>query len=215
MAVATLALDAVVLPILLPAWHRQILTAVGICAAVLIVVMLVRPSLYQRQINSTWQVVTALDQSPYGVLWYSDLAIASEYPFFGVGMKNYRVVCPDAAFGPVLGAHDFPRCSTHPHNYYFEWLIAGGIPAVVAFVVAMGLLFRDLLVYGDRRNVLFAGLVTTVLVRLWPVASTSSFFHNWSAIPLFLMIGWALAYLPERHSETEHAVAPGVQPARQ
>ena len=79
----------------------------------------------------------------------------------------------------------------------------------------MGLLIRDLLIYGDRRNVLFAGLVATVLMRLWPLAPTTSFFQNWSAIPLFLMIGWALSYLPERRSATEQVVAPGIQPARQ
>jgi hypothetical protein len=85
----------------------------------------------------------------------------------------------------------------------------------VFFVTAMGLLLRDLLVYGDTRNLLFTGLVATILMRLWPVASTTSFFHNWSAIPLFLTIGWALSYLPEQRSAREQAFAPAVQSARQ
>jgi O-antigen ligase len=215
MSLATLALDVIGLLVLLPHWRRQILLVVGLGAALLFVVMIARPSLYQRQVNSTWHVVTALGQSPYGVLWNSGLAIASEHPIFGVGMRNYRNVCPDPAFGPLLGIHDYPRCSTHPHNYYLEWAIAGGIPALVVFVAAMGLLLRDLLVYGDTRNLLFTGLVATILMRLWPVASTTSFFHNWSAIPLFLTIGWALSYLPERGSAREQAFAPAVQSARQ
>jgi O-antigen ligase len=215
MSLATLGLDVIGLLILLPHWRRQILIVVGLCAALLLVVMIARPSLYQRQVNSTWHVVTALDQSPYGVLWSSGLAIASEHPIFGVGMRNYRIVCPDPALGPLLGIHDYPRCSTHPHNYYLEWAIAGGIPALVFFVTAMGLLLRDLLVYGDTRNLLFTGLVATILMRLWPVASTTSFFHNWSAIPLFLTIGWALSYLPEQRSAREQAFAPAVQSARQ
>ena len=215
MALATLGLDALGLLILLPQWRRQVLIVVGICAALVFLVMFARPSLLERQVNSTWQVVTALDQSQYGVIWNSGLAIASEHPVFGVGMKNYRIVCPDPAFGPLLGVHDLPRCSTHPHNYYLEWLIAGGIPAVVMFVVAIGLLLRDLLAYGDRRNLLFVGLVATILMRLWPLAPTTSFFQNWCAIPLFLTIGWALAYLPQQRSVAEQAGAPGVQAARQ
>jgi O-antigen ligase len=107
--------------------------------------------------------------------------------------------------------HNYPRCSTHPHNYYLEWLIAGGIPALAGFIVAMVLLLRDLLVLGDRRSLLFAGLVATVLMRLWPLAPTTSFFHNWSAIPLFLMVGWALSYLPEQRSTLQQIAAPGVQ----
>ncbi len=215
MSLATLGLDVIGLLILLPQWRRQILIAVGCCAALLLVVMIARPSLYQRQVNSTWQVVSAVDQSPYGVLWSSGLAIASQHPIFGVGMRNYRNVCPDPAFGPLLGVHDYPRCSTHPHNYYLEWMIAGGVPALAAFVVAMGLLLRDLLAYGDTRNLLFTGLVATILMRLWPLASTTSFFHNWSAIPLFLAIGWALSYLPEQRSANQQAFAPTVEAVRQ
>lgn len=209
MSLMTLGLDAAGLLILLPQWRRQILAVVGIGAALMIAVLIVRPSLYERQVNSTLQVVSAIDQSPYGVLWNGGLSIASEYPAFGVGMRNYRIVCPEPQFGPLRSPRDYPRCSTHPHNYYLEWLIAGGVPALAGFLLAMGLLLRDLLVYGDRRSVLFAGLVATILVRLWPVASTTSFFLAWSAIPLFLMIGWALSYLPEQRR------APRVQLARQ
>jgi O-antigen ligase len=203
MSLLTLGLDAVALVILLPRWRRQVLIVAGICATLLFLVVIARPSLYERQVNSTWRVVTAINESAYGVIWNSGVAIASEHPVFGVGMKNYRYVCPDPHFGPLLGANDWPRCSTHPHNYYLEWLIAGGVPALAAFVIAMALLLRDLLVCGDRRDLVFAGLIATIVVRLSPVASTTSFFHNWSAIPLFLMIGWALSYLPENCSVAE------------
>jgi len=214
MALVTLGLDVVGLLVLLPQWRRPILAVVGAGAALLILVIAVKPVIYQREVASTLQIATRFDQSPYGVIWNSDFAIASEYPIFGVGMKNYRYVCPDPSFGPLFPVPNFPRCSTHPHNYYVEWLIAGGIPAFVAFVVAMGLLLRDLLVHGDRRNLLFAGLVATILMRLWPLAPTTSFFLSWSAIPLFLMIGWALSCLPDKRSGGQQAVAPGIQSAR-
>jgi O-antigen ligase len=214
MALATLGLDGVGLLILLPQWRRPILAVFGAAAALLILVIAVEPAIYQREVASSLQIATRFDQSPYGVIWNSDVAIASEYPTFGVGMKNYRYVCPDPSFGPLFPIPNYPRCSTHPHNYYVEWLIAGGIPSLVAFVIAMGLLLRDLLVHGDRRNLLFAGLVATILMRLWPLAPTTSFFLSWSAIPLFLVIGWALSYLPEKRSGGEQAVAPGIQPAR-
>jgi O-antigen ligase len=171
-----------------------------------------RPSIYERQVNSTLQVVAALDESQYGVIWGRGLTIASEHPVLGVGMRNYRVMCPDASFGPMAEPHNFPRCSTHPHNFYLEWMLAGGVPALVVFVGAMALLLRDLFVHGDRRNLLFAGLLATILMRLWP-APTTSFFLAWSAIPLFLVVGWALSYLPQERSIREKASAPGVQAA--
>lgn len=213
MSLGTLGLDAVGLMILLPQWRRQIMLAAGICATFLILVMIAKPSLYERQVNSTLRVAATLGESPYGVIWARGLAIAAEHPAVGVGMRNYRVVCPEPSFGPMQEPHNYPRCSTHPHNYYLEWLIAGGVPALAAFVVAIGLLLRDLLVSGDRGSLLFAGLVATVLMRLWPLAPTTSFFHNWSAIPLFLTIGWALSYLPQERSFSEQAAAPGIQSA--
>jgi len=212
-SLVTLGIDALALLLVAPLWRRQIAIAAAACAAVLLLVAVARPALYQRQVGSTVQVVAKLDQSPYGVIWSRGLAIAEAHPVAGLGMRTYRVVCPDPAFGPLAEPHGYPRCSTHPHNYYLEWLIAGGIPAVAAFVVAMGLLLRDLLMYGDRRSLLFAGLVATVLMRLWPLAPTTSFFHNWSAIPLFLMIGWALSWLPQRRSPVEQNPAPRVQSA--
>jgi O-antigen ligase len=213
-ALATLGLDVLALLLLLPQWRRPILAAAGVGVAAFFLMVIMRPSLYQRQVNSTLHVLTTFDQTPYGVILNRDLAIASAYPWFGVGMKNYRVVCPDPAFGPLAEPHNYERCSTHPHNYYVEWLIAGGVISLAGFLTSMALLLRDLLMNGDRRDLLFAGLVATILMRLWPLAPTTSFFQNWCAIPLFLMIGWALSYLPERRS-TEQAVAPGVEALRQ
>jgi hypothetical protein len=212
-SLATLGIDALALLLVAPMWRRQIAIAAGTCAMLLLVVAVAGPSLYERQIGSTMRVVSNLDQSPYGVIWTRGLAIAADNPAVGLGMRNYRIVCPDPAFGPLAEPHDYPRCSTHPHNYYLEWLIAGGAPALAGFVLAMVLLVRDLLLLGDRRSLLFAGLVATVLMRLWPLAPTTSFFHNWSAIPLFLVVGWALSYLPQQRSALQQTAAPGVQSA--
>ena len=102
MALVTLGLDVVGLLVLLPQWRRPILAVVGAGAALLILVIAVKPVIYQREVASTLQIATRFDQSPYGVIWNSDFAIASEYPIFGVGMKNYRYVCPDPSFGPLF-----------------------------------------------------------------------------------------------------------------
>jgi O-antigen ligase len=210
MALATLVLDAVALVILLPHRRREAMVVAGACAALLLLLIAARPALYQRQVETTWHVLTSLGESHYGVLWRSGLRIAEANPVFGVGMKEFRYVCPDPAYGPLLGPDNFPRCSTHPHNYYVEWTDAGGIPALIGFVVAMLLLLRDLLRFGDRRDLLFSGLVATVLMRLWPVATNTSFFIGWSGIPLFLMVGWALAYLPAPRSLPGKQRAPEV-----
>ena len=96
-SLVTLGIDALALLLVAPLWRRQIAIAAAACAAVLLLVAVARPALYQRQVGSTMQVVAKLDQSPYGVIWSRGLAIAEAHPVAGLGMRTYRVVCPDPA----------------------------------------------------------------------------------------------------------------------
>lgn len=219
MALLTVGLDVVFLAVLFPVWRRRILVAAVAAAAVFALIVALQPALLDRQVLSIWRTASGLGESHYGIIWSRALAIAAEHPIFGVGMHNYRVVCPDPAFGPVDQPDGFARCSTHPHNYYLEWLLAGGIPVLIAFIVVTVLLVRQLLKHGQPRDGLFIGLVATLLMRLWYLASNTSFFLGWSAIPLFLFVGWALAYMPARaqvpamrNASPEGRLADGTEP---
>ena len=198
MALLTVGLDVIFLAVLFPVWRRRILVTAVVAVAVFVLIVALQPALLDRQVFSIWRTASGLGESHYGIIWSRALAIAAEHPIFGVGMHNYRVVCPDLAFGPVDQPDGYARCSTHPHNYYIEWLLAGGIPVLVAFITATVLLVRQILRDGQPRDGLFFGLVATLLMRLWYLASNTSFFLGWSAIPLFLYVGWALAYTPAR-----------------
>ena len=196
MALVTVVLDVVLLGLLLQQWRRQRLIILGVLAVILVALFVSQPALFDRQILSIGRTAMNLGHSPYGVIWNRALVMAADHPVFGVGMYNYRVLCIDPVYGPIDLKDPLPLCSTHPHNFYIEWLVAGGIPVLVGFLVAMILLLRDLLVKTTVRDSLFAGLVATIMMRLWFFAPTTSFFLSWSAIPLFLYVGWALSYLP-------------------
>ncbi len=198
MALLTVVLDAIFLGVLLPHWRRQRMLMVAGLAVILVLVFFTQPALFDRQILSIGRTAMSLGQSPYGVIWSRALTMAADHPIFGVGMYNYRVLCIDPIYGPINLSDPIPLCSTHPHNFYIEWLVAGGIPVLVGFVAATILLLRDLLTAPVLRDSLFAGLVATIMMRLWYFAPTTSFFLSWSAIPLFLYVGWALSRLPAR-----------------
>ena len=53
-----------------------------------------------------------LEKQHYSKLYKSGIAIFKDYPFFGVGNKNYRVVINKKEYIEVK--------STHPHQIYFE-----------------------------------------------------------------------------------------------
>jgi hypothetical protein len=50
------------------------------------------------------------------------------------------------------------------------------------------------LLTGGASPVLF-GCFVMLAIRLWPLQSNTSFFIAWSAVPMFLLIGWGLSYV--------------------
>jgi O-antigen ligase len=159
-------------------------------------IMVVKPSIYQRQVASTWSVVRDIPHSTYGVIWTSALKIIHDYPVFGVGMNNFEAVCRETRYGPDDPLHlGESRCPPHPHNLYLEWLVEGGAIAVAGFTFAMLVILRrswqTWLQHKD--SLLLASLVAYFTIRIWPIASQTSFFHGWAAIPFWMGVGWMLS----------------------
>jgi O-antigen ligase len=177
---------------------RVYLIVVPLTLVVLGSIVYLRPAIYQRQVASSIEMIRELPRSHYGVIWTSALRMTADHPLFGVGPRAFRDVCPDAKYGPLepYRAGDF-RCSTHPHNLYLEWLVESGTVGLALFVFAMALIVRRFLrgLRGGPPDWVFVGLLVTLLARLWPLASSTSFHHAWLGMPFWLIVGWGLAYL--------------------
>ena len=166
--------------------------------------MAMKPELYQRQVTSTVHTIRNLPDSPYGVIWQSAIDIIKTEPLIGIGRGNFIHECPKPVYGPDDGKHiGYSRCAPHPHNIYLEWLVDGGIVALTGFVLAMAIIIRQFwqpLRRGLTRDPLYVALLVTFLARLWPLSSATSFFHGWSAIPFWMMLGWGLARAERRNA---------------
>jgi O-antigen ligase len=179
--------------LILPA-SRLKMAAIGVLTgALLVVAVWQNPALIDRQGQQTSEVVGEISGSIYGQIWQSALAMSADHPVFGVGLRQFRELCPDPAYGPADNVEI--RCNLHPHNMYLEWLVESGLTGLAAFMAMVVLWlkqgvghFRQL-----RNDPLFIGLLITLCIRLWPLASTTSFFTAWSAVPFWMMVGWWLA----------------------
>ncbi len=173
---------------------KKLMLGIGLCGAIIMGLLAwTNPGLVQRQMDSTSQVVSDFSGSDYGQIWHSAWNIAMENPAFGVGLRQFREACPDAKYG---AQDNIPqRCNLHPHNIYLEWLSESGFIGLALFVILIGSIWRDVFSrWRDlRMHALYLGLFITLFMRLWPLASSTSFFAAWSAVPLWLMIGWLLA----------------------
>ncbi len=157
------------------------------------VVAMADRAMLERQFTSVVTTLSTFRDSPYGELWRSALHLGSERPVTGVGMKNFRVACKDPQIGlPVDVA---VRCGTHPHNLYLEWFSESGVPGLILFLLMLAALARHLWRGWqiEYSRAWMAGPAVAMIIQLWPVATTASFFSNWSGALMWLAIGWTLA----------------------
>jgi O-antigen ligase len=203
-----IALSAVVLIALIaPGLRKPMAIALPAAVVVLGSVLYLSPKLYHREIETTAHVITDLGSTHYGIIFGSALEIARDHPIFGVGMHNYEAACSEPQYGPEkVGPDQLPRCPGHPHNFYLQWLVEGGLVGLTLFGAFVVLSLRELVRWRGENydNLIFYGLAASLALRFWPLTSGTSFFSSWSAAPLFLVLGWSLAYCaPRRETRQE------------
>jgi len=184
------------LPRLRPVVAAAALAGVGFVAAVAVL----SPPTYARVVLQFFMLLRHFPTSPYGEIYARSWHIATARPWFGRGFDGFRTGCllPEY-FGPTFGG-GLPDgggaafCTTHPHNFYVQALAEGGFPGLVLFV-ATALAWLAPLARGLWRNPvpLRVGLFASMLIQIWPIASTSDFVDTTMGGWFFLLLGWALA----------------------
>ena len=181
---------------------RVIVVAALVAAGVLVgATVVVSPPTYYRLVLKFSRQMDHFGESPYGMIYGRALAIAVQHPLTGRGFDGYRSGCTLPRYwhgwpqDPASTVGASPQvCVQHPHNFYMQALVDGGVPGLVLFAALavrwMAALGRGLWRQPEPRRV---GLLAAAVVTLWPLASTSAF----TAMPVggwfFLLLGWGLA----------------------
>ena len=171
-----------------------------LCAAVAFVLM--NPTLHARFVTNTTPYLENMKDSPYAAVWGNGLAAWRHSPLLGVGPNNFVPACEtlgfEGGFVNELSSVKKLACARHPHNIYIEWLAETGLLGLGCF---LGLIIfwgrsifknlRDSQAYGSQYYIQL-GYALALLTFLWPIASTMSFFSNWSATLFWWTLGLTL-----------------------
>jgi len=133
--------------------------------------------------------------SYYGAVFRTAIATWKENPFFGSGLKSFRINC--WKIGEKMGEDGTRKftCSTHPHNYYLELLVEAGIVGTLLMIFFLFILakksFLFILEYIRTKNsriIPFIPIIIIFLLEIWPLRSQGSFFTTSNATFFWLNI---------------------------
>jgi O-antigen ligase len=165
-------------------------------------------NLIKSRMYSGYKTILNFNSSSYARIYSSALIVWKKNIFIGAGLKNYSIVCqkltdpnPDS---------DYPYCSpTHPHNLYLQLLSETGLLGLFFFFI-FNLYFFIFVKkkYSICKNqmpnelkAIFFGSISFVLITLFPLATSGSFFTSWNACFYWLHLG-IVASLVKKNSES-------------
>ena len=116
-----------------------------------------------------------LTNNKYVVLYSVGYEVFKKHPFFGVGNKNFRIeVCRKD--------NTYKRCTTHPHQIYFEFLSEHGlVGTLILLSILFYLIFRVLKVIIISQNYVQLGCFLYLILIFTPFIPGGSFFNDFNS----------------------------------
>tara|TARA_B100000575_G_scaffold263679_1_gene238997 strand:+ start:2330 stop:3652 length:1323 start_codon:yes stop_codon:yes gene_type:complete len=130
-------------------------------------------------------VIRNFEDSIYYKIYESGINMWVDNPLTGIGLNNFEYLCLNTDNYKIV-TKNYGACSSHPHNFYLQFLIEGGIFVFLSFLVFLLAIF-----YKFFKNIKYdsaqISLITFVTV-MWPFMSTGSLLKNHHGIIIFFII---------------------------
>ena len=160
----------------------------------------ISPKTYEHMVVRSQTMAKGFAVGYYGEMYNRAFEVGRQKPWNGTGFDGFRLACPNPRYfrpsfdGTVADGGGKDICWFHPHNFWFQALVDGGVPGLALFgafcltcLIPLGRgLWRD----PDPMRV---GLFAVMLVQVFPVQSTPSFWSMPMGGWFYLLLGWAMA----------------------
>lgn len=113
----------------------------------------------------------------WGAHFLAAINIWKDKPLFGSGLKSFRALCGLEKY-KTISKNDANRCSTHPHNFYFELLAETGLFGFILLVSFFILMLRKINLF-QKENRMFFSII--LILSIWPLGTSGSLFNNHNA----------------------------------
>jgi O-antigen ligase len=171
----------------------------SISLIILLTIIYFKSSSFNVRVKDFNNILLNFYDSSYGRLWESAYLLFEKNKIFGVGLKNYRVDCDNQIDPRPQSIPQF--CSTHPHNFLLEILSETGLVGFSIFFIFFSYLILYLkkkirylkshLIFKKYSHLLY-GNILILLIYIWPLKTSGSFFTTWNGSFFWLNLGIAL-----------------------
>ena len=144
---------------------------------------------------SNISLLGAFQKSHHGAHYYTAFKIFLDYPFFGVGNKNFREQCSNAKYYNKSYERINERCSTHPHQIYLELLSEHGLigTTIILFVIFYSI-FKSYINYKKNNNLIQLCTILFLICNFLPILPNGSFFTSFNASIFWFNYSLMLSY---------------------
>ena len=139
--------------------------------------------------------------SNYGPHYITSIEIFKKNKLFGSGIKTFRKACNDVSLDKYYGENNVSRvgCSTHPHQYYFEFLSELGILGIIFFILFfIYLIYRIISSYIKSKNLILLSCGLFIIFQLIPLIPTGSFFTSFGSTIFFINLSLTFYFIKEK-----------------
>ena len=131
---------------------------------------------------SNKSILEGIKETTYGAHYFTAIKIFKNYPLLGSGLKTYRIECFKEIYDDKSLLFNKQRCSTHPHQIYFEILSELGI---IGFIVFFGIFFliisKKIISFFKTNDYQLLTATLYVLIVFLPLIPSGSFFTSFVA----------------------------------
>jgi len=126
--------------------------------------------------------VNYFKESHHGAHFDVAINIFKKYPYFGVGNKNFRVECQKKEYYNPSYNLSYIRCSTHPHQIYYELLSEHGIIGTLTILsVIFYIIYKNIIIYQKKKDIIHLSSILFCSITFLPLVPSGSFFSSFGA----------------------------------
>ena len=137
-----------------------------------------------------------INYSLYGAHYKVAYEIFKDNPYFGVGIRNFRVESFSEKYDNLNHSYPERRGNTHPHQIHLEFLSETGLIGYACFMIfiLVSIIF-SLKNYIKNKNLFQLSSILYILVNLLPLIPSGSFFTTYSAGLFWLHYAIMIGYI--------------------